>query len=103
MRGGCRSRRIPKHIGPEDVAADARQLLNIKHTIRRDLTPLADGPRRNTKLASDAGLCPAPLFLKEFLDINHESVVAQLKPTAKRFFSSTRCYLTRPAAEWQHG
>lgn len=85
------------------MTADTCQAFDIKHTIRRNLTPLADGPRCNAKLASNAGLCPAPLFLKEFLDINHEPVVAQLKPVAKRFFSSTRCYLTRPAAEWQHG
>lgn len=103
MWGGCRSCRPPEHIGPQDVSADARQSLDIEHTIRRHLTPLADGTRRYAKLSGNAGLCPAPLFLKEFLDINHEPIVAQLKPVAKRFFSSTRCYLTRPAAEWQHG
>lgn len=85
------------------MPADAGQSLDIKHTIRRNLTPLADGTRRYAKLAGNTGLCPAPLFLKEFLDIKHGSVVAQLKPTAKHFFSRARCSLTSRAAECQHG
>lgn len=103
MRGGYRSCGDPEHVGSQDVPADAGQSLDIKHTIRRHLTPLADGTRRHTKLSGDTGLCPAPLFLKEFLDINHGPVVAQLKRTAKHFFSRARCSLTGRAAEWQHG
>jgi hypothetical protein len=37
------------------------------------------------------------------LDVNHRQVVAQLKRTAKHFFSRARCSLTSRAAEWQHG
>jgi len=85
------------------VPADAGQLLNVEDTISRDLTPLADGTRCYAKLSGDTGLCPAPLFLKEFLDVNHRQVVAQLKRTAKHFFSRARCSLTSRAAEWQHG
>lgn len=103
MRGACRSCRDPEYVGAEDVPADARQLLDIKHTIRRHFAPLADCAGGDAKLASDPGLCPAPLFLKEFLDINHGLVVAQLKPPAKHFFSRARCSLTSRAAEWQHG